>query len=40
MSCLKSASKILHVLFMDPDEKTRKAMLIAREFEKYKSRTT
>jgi hypothetical protein len=35
MSCLKSASEILYGLFIDPDVKTRKAMEIAREFEKY-----
>lgn len=35
MSCLRSASEILHGLFIDPDEKTRKALDIAREFEKY-----
>jgi len=35
MSCLKSASEILHGLFIDPDEKTKKAMEISKEFEKY-----
>jgi hypothetical protein len=35
MSCLKSASEILCGLFIDPDVKTRKAVEIAREFEKY-----
>lgn len=35
MSCLKSASEILHGLYIDPDMKTKKAMEIAREFEKY-----
>lgn len=35
MSCLKSASEILYGLFLDPDVKARKAIDIAREFEKY-----
>ncbi|MBW1731416.1 MAG: hypothetical protein JRJ75_11080 [Deltaproteobacteria bacterium] len=35
MSCLKSASELLYGLFLDPDVKTRKAIDIAREFEKY-----
>ena len=35
MSCLKSASEILHGLYIDPDVKTKKAVEIAKEFEKY-----
>ena len=35
MSCLRSASEILQGLYIDPVEKTRKALDIAREFENY-----
>ena len=35
MSCVRSASEILHGLFIDPEEKTNKAIEIARQFEKY-----
>ena len=35
MSCLKSASRILDGLYMDPIEKTHKAIGISRVFEKY-----
>lgn len=35
MSCLKSASEILYGLFIDPDEKTEKAIEISKRFEKY-----
>lgn len=35
MSCLRTASEILHGIYIDPDEKTRKAMDIARQLEKY-----
>ena len=35
MSCIRSASEILHGLYIDPVEKTSKALDIAKEFEKY-----
>ena len=35
MSCLKSASELLHGLPMDLDQKTGMAVEIAKEFEKY-----
>ena len=35
MSCLRSASKILNGLYIDPDMKTDKALDIAKQFEKY-----
>jgi hypothetical protein len=35
MSCLRSASEILHGFYIEPEEKARKALDIARDFEKY-----
>ena len=35
MSCLRSASEILHGFYIEPDEKAMKALDIARDFEKY-----
>ena len=37
MSCLRSASEILHGLYFEPDEKAEKALDIARRFEMYVS---
>ena len=35
MSCLRSASEVLHGLDIEPVEKTKQALDIARQFEKY-----
>jgi len=35
MSCLRSASEILNGIYIGPDDKMRKALEIAKEFEKY-----